>query len=250
MTVERHAVVITGACGGIGQALVKAFHEENYHVIGTDRREPAASLPIDHFLNVDLNRTVTDEAYASEIFQEIREYLPAEGLKALINNAAEQILAPTQDLSREAWTKTINVNLLAPFFWTQALLVELERAYGSVVNMSSIHATLTKPRFVGYATSKAALSAMTRNLAVDLGPKVRVNAIEPAAVRTDMLVRGFDENPDNLRELEKFHPMGRIAEPDEVAKIAVFLCSNHASFMQGSVLPVSGGILGCLSDPK
>jgi len=249
MTTRNPAVLITGACGGIGHALVKAFHEENYSVIATDRMGPVDDLPFEHFIRADLDRTVTDTQYASEIFQQIREYLPVEGLKALINNAAVQILAPCEELTREAWANTLNVNLLAPFFWTQALLAQLEQANGSVVNISSIHARLTKAGFISYATSKAALSALTRNMAVDIGNRIRVNAIEPAAVGTDMLLNGFEGKTGSLRELESYHPIGRIAEPMEIAKTAVFLCSKNASYLHGSIIPISGGILGCLSDP-
>ena len=127
---------------------------------------------------------------------------------------------------------------------------ELTQAHGSVVNISSIHAQQSKTNFVAYATSKAALNALTRNMAIDLGRHIRVNAIEPAAVRTEMLVQGFQGDGNRLANLELFHPIGRIAEPDEIAKIAVFLCSDDASFLQGSIISATGGILGCLSDPE
>lgn len=242
-------VVITGACGDIGQALVKAFLAKGYQVIATDIIPPDENAAIGHFVQADLQKSVTDEHYAEEIFQNIRSFLPENKLNALINNAAVQILRSSEELTRTNWLETLNVNLLAPFFWSQALLPELEAGNGSIVNISSIHANLTKADFVAYATSKAALSAMTRNMAVDTKRKVRINAIEPAAVATKMLEQGFADSQLSLEDLERLHPIGRIASPAEIANAALFLCSIDASFIHGSCITVSGGIHNCLLDP-
>ena len=249
MTGDKPFVVITGAGGGIGGAMVKTFHASGYMVIATDKDPPEIKLPFEQFIQADVQKTVMDPQYARDVFDRIRAYLPKRQLNALVNNAAVQILGSCESLSRADWRNTLDINLLAPFFWIQSLLGELEAANGSVVNVSSVHAHQTKKNFVAYATSKAALSALTRNMAVDLGKKIRVNAIEPAAVRTGMLIQGFEGSEQGLGELEAFHPIGRIAEPAEIAKIAVFLCSDDASFLQGSVVSATGGIHGCLSDP-
>ena len=102
---------------------------------------------------------------------------------------------------------------------------------------------------MAYATSKAALSSLTRNLAVDVGDKIRINAIEPAAVGTEMLRASFEGDPERLAALGRFHPMGRIAEPKEIAELAVFLCSDKSHFVQGACISAAGGIHACLSDP-
>jgi len=246
---NKPSVLITGAAGGIGQALVKSFHQNGYFVIATDVRPLEEKLPADCFIKADLDHTVTDENYAADIFRQIRTAIPGPGLNALVNNAAAQLLDTSENLSRKSWQRTLNVNLLAPFFWTQDLLPELKQAGGCVVNISSIHARLSKKQFVAYATSKAALSALTRNMAIDLGSKIRINAIEPAAVGTDMLVEGFASEPEKLAQLDECHPLGRIAEPDEIADLAVFLCSARASFLQGCIIPANGGLGGRLFDP-
>jgi NAD(P)-dependent dehydrogenase (short-subunit alcohol dehydrogenase family) len=126
----------------------------------------------------------------------------------------------------------------------------LSNANGSVVNISSIHSTLTKPGFVCYATSKAALGGLTKSAAVELGAKVRINAINPAATATPMLVAGFEDKESALRELGSMHPLGRIAEPEEIARTAVFLASEKASFINGACLNVDGGISARLHDPE
>ena len=133
---------------------------------------------------------------------------------------------------------------------TQMFLDSLKRNKGAVVNISSIHALQTKRNFVTYATSKGALSSLTRNMAVDIGNGVRVNAIEPAAVSTDMLRAGFEGKEEQFELLEAFHPIARIATPEEVAQLALFLCSEQSSFIHGACLNATGGIHGCLSDPE
>jgi NAD(P)-dependent dehydrogenase (short-subunit alcohol dehydrogenase family) len=118
-----------------------------------------------------------------------------------------------------------------------------------VVNVASIHALSTKPRFVTYATSKAALVGLTRAMAIDLGPKLRVNAICPAATATQMLLSGFGKSTDKLAELSAKHPLGRIATAEEVAQAALFLASEAASFISGVTLNVDGSIGARLHDP-
>ena len=138
---------------------------------------------------------------------------------------------------------------MAPFLLTQFLLPKLESVSGSVVNIASIHAQLTKPQFVCYATSKAALVGLTKSMAVDLGPRIRINAICPAAVETPMLVDGFKGKEDFFKELSQKHPLNRLAKPEEVAYTAYFLVSQQSAFMTGESLNLCGGISGRLNDP-
>lgn len=242
-------VLITGAAGGIGRAMVHRFAAAGYDVIATDREKRPTELPCRHFLAIDLARTVEDEAYAAEQFAEIITCLDGKGLRALVNNAGIQILGGADSLTRADWRQTLDVNLLAPFIWTQALLGQLENAGGCVVNISSIHARLTKQNFVAYATSKAALSGMTRALAVDLRGRIRVNAIEPAAIETPMLKAGFNGKEELYAELEACHPLGRIGTPDEVAYLALAIIDNRLSFLYGMCIAMDGGISQRLFDP-
>ena len=165
----QHAL-ITGAAGGIGRALVQVFREAGYHVIATDIIPQPVDLNCNFYIQADLSRFTEDETYATEILANIRVSLDENRLDVLVNNAAIQILGDSHFLTRRDWNETLNVNLLAPFLLTQGLLQQLEAATGSVVNIGSIHARLTKKKFVAYATSKAALAGLTRSLAVDLGP--------------------------------------------------------------------------------
>lgn len=244
----NQAVVITGAAGGIGQALCQLFKEQGYVVIASDRIA-AEGLACDAFVQADLQKLSQVTEYREQVIQTIRGHLRGEGLHGLINNAAVQIVKATDDLTVEDWHITLDVNLLAPFFLTQALLPELEQASGSVVNVASIHAQLTKPGFVCYATSKAALVGLTKSMAVDLGPRVRVNAVCPAAVETPMLLAGFEGKEENLNALSLNHPLKRLATPKEIAQLTFFMISQMSSFMTGETLNVSGGISARLHDP-
>jgi len=242
-------VLVTGAAGGIGRALVAQFAAAGYAVIATDIVERPEDLECDYYLRIDLEQTVEDEDYAATQFAAIVDCMNGEGLRALINNAAIQILGGVDRLSRADWQQTLNINLLAPFLWTQALLSQLEAAQGSVVNISSIHAKLTKKNFVAYATSKAALSGMTRAMAVDLGPRVRVNAIEPAAIETEMLKAGFAEKPEMYAQVENCHPQQRIGQPEEVARLALAIAEGGMDFLHGACIVLDGGISDRLFDP-
>ena len=135
------------------------------------------------------------------------------------------------------------------FLLIQGLLPELQQVEGSVVNIASIHATNTKPEFVCYATSKTALIGLTRSLAIDLGNKVRINAICPAATATPMLMAGFKGKGGEFQQLSQMHPLERIAQPEEVARVGLFLASPQASFITGASLKVDGGIGVRLHDP-
>lgn len=240
---------ITGAAGGIGRALVSVFAQAGYAVIATDCIEAPEGLACVHYVRLDLEQFAESESIAEQALLNIKACLPSNRLDVLINNAAIQILGGADSLTRQDWHSTLNVNLLTPFLLTQALLPELEAAKGSVIHIGSIHARLTKQNFIAYATSKAALAGMTRALAVDLGARVRVNCIEPAAIETPMLKAGFAGKPDLYAQLEACHPQQRIGQPEEVARLALAIAAGGMSFLHGACIGLNGGISGRLYDP-
>lgn len=249
MSASRSAL-ITGANGGIGRALCGAFHEAGWYVIATDiQSSPQAGC--DHYVPADLARLATDTAYREECLARIRASLaePAR-LDALINNAALQVVVPIEQLTAHDWLNTCNVNVIAPFLFVQGLLPELEAGNGAVVNIGSIHAQQTKPHFSAYATSKAALVGLTRALAVELGGRVRVNAVCPAAVATPMLTEGFAGDPDGLARLADYHPSRCIGTPEEVAAAVLMLASSASRYVTGTILNLDGGISSRLFDPS
>ncbi|MBW4630766.1 MAG: SDR family oxidoreductase [Iphinoe sp. HA4291-MV1] len=241
------AVLITGANGGIGQALCQAFVESDYFVIASDK--VAGNCVCDIFIQADLETLCTNPQYRTDIFATVDKYIPEQGMFALVNNAAIQILGKTEQVTAEHWHRTLNTNLIAPFLLTQGLLPQLKKARGSVVNIASVHAINTKPGFIAYATSKTALVGLTKAMAVDIGSDVRINAICPGSTATPMLLAGFEGNEVAFQQLSKIHPLERIAQPEEIAQVALFLVSPQASFMTGASLSVDGGIGVRLHDP-
>lgn len=242
-------VLITGALGGIGQALVKEYLNNGYSVIATDIKQPVEQVENVDFIVLDLAEFAKNHEYANSFYKQVQQVTQGESISALVNNAAVQILAHSSKLDRKQWQSSFDVNLTAPFFLSQLFLDDLAKSSGAIVNISSIHSTQTKKDFVAYATTKAALSSMTRNMVLDVGDKVRINAIEPAAIATEMLKAGFEGKEERYRQLEAYHPIGRIGEPEEIAKLALFLCSDKSRFLQGACISATGGIHGCLSDP-
>lgn len=246
---KKQAVIITGALGGIGRALCEEFHSQGFAVLAVDRAPGKVSAH--RVFQMDILEVVPGGEKGRLFVERLMEAISADdlALKGLLNNAAIQILGGVEALKLEGWRETLDTNLLAPFFLSQALLRPLEENDGAIVNISSIHERLTKPGFVAYATSKAALSGLTRAMAVDLGPRVRVNAICPAAIATPMLRAGFEGKPEAFAALHRAHPSGRIGLPEEVARLARWLVAEAPSFLTGSCLGLDGGISGRLHDP-
>jgi NAD(P)-dependent dehydrogenase (short-subunit alcohol dehydrogenase family) len=243
----KPTALITGSEGGIGQSLCRVFADDGYDVVGLDiiSGGPASA----HFVQADLHELCISKEYLSDVVEEIRHRLESRPLFVLINNAAVQILKPIEGITPEDWQQTLNVNLVAPFLLAQALLTDLEKAQGAIINIASIHAQVTKPGFICYATSKTAMVGLTRSMAVELGPRVRVNAICPAAVRTPMLMAGFEGRERQFEELSQMHPVGRIGQPEEIARLALFLASRAAGFITGASICIDGGIGARLHDP-
>jgi len=243
------AVIITGACGGIGRALVHAYSKEGFYVLATDSRNPLPEFSSVKFFKIDLRETVEDEVFRVRELGQLRQELHGLRLIALINNAAEQMVKPIEKVTYEDWNSVLSVNLLAPFFWTQYFLDLLEESSGSVLNISSIHARQTKKDFSVYATSKAALSGLTRLMSIELGARIRVNALEPAAISTQMLESGFEGNPRGRLKLDSYHPTNRIGTTEEIANVALFVTSEKCGFLNGASIAVDGGIGNLLHDP-
>lgn len=239
-------VVITGAAGGIGMALIAAFVDAGDQVIAVDRSQGDAAPQVT-WLTRDI-ASLTGNEIAPALIDDIIQMCSGR-CDVLINNAAIQHIGNFAALPMTAWTETLAVNLLAPVALIRALLPLMPAPSGVVINVSSIHAHLTKPGFTAYATSKAALSGLTRALAVELGHRARFVAIEPAAIETPMLRAGFSGDPQGFAQLESMHPAKRLGLPEEVARLAVLLAAPGMEFVNGTAIGIDGGIAARLHDP-
>jgi NAD(P)-dependent dehydrogenase (short-subunit alcohol dehydrogenase family) len=243
------AVIVTGACGGIGSSLTHAFKDAGYFVVGTDLKEKTPQVYSDAFLQIDLQKIWVDSNYSEQIFSKLFELVGDMELNCFVNNAAVQFVLPIEEVTRAQVNEIFAVNVFAPFIFAQAFIEKLSESNGTIINVGSVHSTQTKPNFSIYAMTKSALDGITRSLAVECGSRVRVVGIAPGAISTTMLEDGFKHDQTARNELNKMQPMGRIGMPPEVADLAVFLASAKASFMNGSVVRCDGGISASLRDP-
>ena len=239
---ERKTLVPTGASRGIGHATVKRFASAGWRVITVSRQAFSEDCPWEHGEDSHVQLDLSDIAGLEHGIADLRRRLGGEGLNALVNNAG--ISPKAEDGSRlgtlntepEVWTKVFNVNFFAPILLARGLIDELERAQGTILNVTSIAGSRVHP-FAGsaYATSKAAMAALTREMAADFGPRgVRVNAIAPGEIDTAILSPGTDKLVDDI-------PLRRLGRPEEVAATIYFLCSQPAAYISGAELHINGG---------
>jgi NAD(P)-dependent dehydrogenase (short-subunit alcohol dehydrogenase family) len=239
---EKRTLILTGASRGIGHATVKRFSSAGWRVITCSRHAfpencPWAAGPEDH-IQVDL----ADPDDTMRAVGEMRERLGDGKLHALVNNAGispkgakgERLNTLTTDMA--LWRHVFEVNFFATAWLARGLLEELSKAKGAIVNVTSIAGSRVHP-FAGaaYATSKAALAALTREMADDFGPLgVRVNAIAPGEIDTAILSPGTDK-------IVKTIPLRRLGLPEEVAKAIYYLCTDQSSYVTGAELHINGG---------
>ncbi len=242
---NKKTVLITGVLGGIGKQLAQTFKENDYNVIGLDVQD-ADAPNCDKFFKFDLNRYCVEPGYKKEMDTIFDREVPE--LFLLINNAAVQILSSVPDIKLSDWNQTLNVNLTGPLLLSQFFLSRLTKSMGSIINIASIHHQLTKRQFVAYASSKSALIGLTKAMSVDLRGQVRVNSISPAAIDTQMLRDGFDNDEAKVQMLNELHPSQRIGKPQEVSQLALLLAEDKLGFINGANLNIDGGISNVLKD--
>jgi NAD(P)-dependent dehydrogenase (short-subunit alcohol dehydrogenase family) len=239
MADPRKTLLITGASRGIGQATVHRFQAEGWRGITLSRTpctpETTGFQPDDHLI-LDL----VDAADTVNAVGQLQEMLDGR-LDALVNNAGVSPKGPegerlnTLNTDLMTWGQVFHVNFFASVVLARGLREELAAAKGSVVNITSIAGSRVHP-FAGaaYATSKAALAALTREMAHDFGPLgVRVNAIAPGEVETSILSPGTDKIVEKL-------PLQRLGQPEEVAAAIFFLCSQESSYISGAEIEGNG----------
>lgn len=237
---EQKTMVLTGASRGIGHATVKRFSAEGWRVLTCSRQPFDARCPWPNGEQNHIQIDLADPKKTIEAIASIKDRIGGK-LHALVNNAG---ISPkgeggkrlnTLETDLRTWGHVFHVNFFASVILARGLQEELAAAQGSVVNVTSIAGVRVHP-FAGaaYATSKAALAALTREMAHDFGPLgVRVNAIAPGEVETAILSPGTDKIVEKL-------PLRRLGQPREVADVIWFLCSDQSSYISGTEIEVNG----------
>ncbi len=243
-------VLITGVAGGIGSATAKVFRREGWQVVGVDKQSLGSeSSNVDWFVQSD----VSQEAGWQQIYEEVNQKVGR--LDGLVNNAAIQICKPLVETTPEEWDSVMAVNVRSAYLGVRQMYSLLQAAEGAIVNVSSVHAVATSANIGAYAASKGAMLALTRSLAIELAPAVRVNAVLPGAVNTEMLRAGLgrgslqENNLDVLiKKIGERHLMGRVGDPGEIGETIYFMVNGKQSgFITGQSVVVDGGAMARLS---
>ncbi len=249
VSVRDKVALVTGASRGIGLATVRELLESGAKgVTLTSRKEENLVAAVEELEEGGCNRdqihwTVARADSETDADRAVRETMERFGAcDVLINNAGTNPAAGALvEVDLGALDKTWAVNMRGPLLWVRAAFREwMGEAGGSIVNVASIAGLRPSPYMGAYNISKAGVIHMTRQLAQELAPKVRVNAVAPAVVKT-RLAAALLADEDAAAAM---HPLGRVGSPEDVARLVVFLASDAASWMTGATVPVDGGVIG------
>lgn len=248
MRFKNKAVVITGAAGGVGQALVQLFAKEGAHIVLADRNQAACLTAANSAEALGAKVVVvagdlSEKEYCEAVIDSCVQQFGS--VDILLNNAGIIPRGTIEETTDEMWFSAMNVNLNAVFFLCRAAIPHMKISGGAIVNTSSVWGTCPGPNHVAYCTSKGAVAALTKNLGRDCAPLgIRVNAVCPHEINTPMIRSGFKRrglDPDKaIEELNKTVPLGRIAEPEDIADVIAFLASDQVRYIAGECVEVTG----------
>ena len=246
-TLDGKVALVTGAAGGIGRASAQIFAREGACVVVADVAEEGGHETVALIENGGGRASFvrSDVSVKSDVLRMVQHAVDAYGgLDCAHNNAGIAApMAPLADYPDEGWDRTMAVMLTGVYLCLKAEIpAMLERGGGAIVNTASGVGLVGYPSQAAYTASKHGVIGLTKVAALDYGAQgIRVNAICPGTARTPMVDRALRRDPSIDEHLRSLHPIGRIAEAEEIAEAAVWLCTPAASFVLGVALPVDGG---------
>jgi NAD(P)-dependent dehydrogenase (short-subunit alcohol dehydrogenase family) len=235
---EGKVAIVTGAAGALGRAVTGQLVERGASVVAVDVERVAGRGTV-----AAVEGDVSVAATAERAVSVARERFG--GLDVLVCNAGQIVWKPIVETTEEEWDRVQSVNAKGTFLFCRAAIPAMrERGGGAIVCTASIAGVIGLPLQSAYSASKGAIVQLTRQLAVELAPDIRVNAVAPGAMDTPFLHRLLQSSDDPAglaAAIAADHPLQRIASADEVAHTIVFLASGAAAFVTGAILPVDGG---------
>lgn len=237
MDFSRQFVVITGGTRGIGRALAEAFHAAGAQVVVTGTSPVPPTPPtrlVGEYQPLDLTDAGSTERFCSYLASQDR-------VDVLVNNAGINIIKALEELTPDEFDRVARVSYHGPFHLSRAVAPVMRRQGGGrIVNLSSIWSVATKAKRTAYSAAKTGLVGLTRAMAVELAPaRILVNALSPGFTLTELTARSL--SAEEQTAIAAQIPLQRMAQPEEIAKAALFLASHHNTYMTGQNLVVDGG---------
>lgn len=249
MKLKDKVAIVTGAAKGIGSGIARVFVQEGAKVVLVDWDDKEGLKMAEELRNSggDTLFVKCDVSKEEDVKKTIQATLDKYGrIDVLVNNAGVGIYKPALETTSEDWDLCLSVNLKGQFLFAKYAIPHMQAVgKGAIVNISSVHAHATVNGVAPYAASKGGVTALTRNLAIDYGPTIRVNAIAPGWVLTPLIQSIFDGHPDpaaQQKAVEDRQVMKRIGRPEDIGHAAAFLASDEADFITGTQLFVDGGL--------
>ncbi len=242
VTVEDKTAVVIGGTSGIGRAIALCLAENGSNVVATSRDQESIESVASEIrdrgqstieITCDITERTSIETLAEKTVDEF------DGIDILVNSAGSVAKAPIETMSEDDWQQDLEVNLTGVYRCVQIFSNKMDR--GSIINISSMSAEQAREKRPAYCAAKSGINGLTRAASADLGPEIRINAIAPGFVKTPLAGDAFDEGTELRTRIDQRTPMERVATPDEIAGLALYLASDIASFTTGEVIRVDGG---------
>lgn len=239
--------VVTGASKGLGASIALHLAAEgaavvvNYATSKAGADKVVAEITSKGGKAIAVQANIANQVEIQRLFAEARKAF--DKIDIVVNNAGVYEFAPLADITAEHYHKLFDLNVLGLLLTTQEAVQHFGPEGGNIVNISSVVATLTPPNAAVYNATKAAVDAITKTLAKELGPrKIRVNSVNPGMVETDGLRSAGIHDSDFRKETELQTPLGRIGQPHDIAPAVVFLASPDSGWLTGETLTIAGGM--------